>query len=65
MWFAEAARALAGQAGLLLNWRPQDFWAATPEDLAIALDALRSGEGVSDAADMATVARLKEQFPDG
>lgn len=53
---------LAGQAGLLLGWRPQDFWAATPEDLAIALGALRpAGEPVADAA---MLSQLKEQFPD-
>lgn len=61
--FADGARVLAGQAGLLLGWRPQDFWAATPEDLAIALGALRpAGEPVADAA---MLAQLKEQFPDG
>ena len=32
--FAEAARELAGQTALLLGWRPPDFWAATPAELA-------------------------------
>ena len=32
--FAEAARELAGQTALLLGWRPSDFWAATPAELA-------------------------------
>ncbi|MEQ1726347.1 MAG: phage tail assembly chaperone [Sphingopyxis sp.] len=62
MRFTESARQLAGQAGLLLGWRPNDFWAATPEDLALALGALRPSD--PEAADAALVARLKEQFPD-
>ena len=32
--FAETARELAGQTALLLGWRPPDFWAATPAELA-------------------------------
>ncbi|MEQ1687017.1 MAG: phage tail assembly chaperone [Sphingopyxis sp.] len=63
MRFAESARQLAGQAGLLLGWRPDDFWAATPEDLGLALSALRGDE--EPAADTAMLAQLKEQFPDG
>ena len=32
--FAESARELAGQTALLLGWRPPEFWAATPAELA-------------------------------
>ena len=32
--FAGAARELAGQTALLLGWRPFEFWAATPAELA-------------------------------
>lgn len=32
--FAASARLLAGQTALLLGWRPPDFWAATPAELA-------------------------------
>ena len=32
--FAESARVLAGQTALLLGWRPPEFWAATPAELA-------------------------------
>ena len=32
--FAETARELAGQTALVLGWRPPDFWAATPAELA-------------------------------
>jgi len=66
MSFADLARQLAGQAGLLLGWRPEEFWRATPEELAAALAPL----GVMAAPqageiDGATMARLKEMYPDG
>ena len=32
--FTESARELAGQTALLLGWRPPEFWAATPAELA-------------------------------
>lgn len=32
--FAATARELAGQTALLLGWRPPEFWAATPAELA-------------------------------
>jgi hypothetical protein len=40
--FAEAARELAGQTALLLGWRPAEFWAATPAELA-AIFAVQAG----------------------
>lgn len=62
MRFSDGARLLAGQAGLLLGWRPDEFWAATPADLEAALGAWQSdGEPGADAA---MLARLKELFPD-
>lgn len=64
--FAEAARRLAGQAGLLLGWRPEEFWAATPEELASALVPLGEAMGVdAPVVDRALIARLKEMHPDG
>ena len=66
MSFAEAARRLAGQAGLLLGWRPDEFWRATPDELETAFGALAqavSGEGTPPDAQM--LVRLKEMHPDG
>jgi len=64
--FADGARRLAGQTGLLLGWRPEDFWAATPEELASALAPLGEAMGVeAPAVDRALIARLKEMHPDG
>lgn len=63
--FAQSAARLGGLAGVLLGWRPHEFWAATPEELASVLSAL-AGEGASAAPpDAATMAVLKEMFPDG
>jgi uncharacterized phage protein (TIGR02216 family) len=63
MTFSERAQALAGTAGAVLGWAPDQFWRATPAELAAVFAALAPA---SDApADAALVARMKEQFPDG
>ena len=66
MSFAETARRLAGQAGLLLGWRPDEFWRATPDELDTAFAALTAimPEGAAPP-DRATFDRLKEMHPDG
>lgn len=62
--FADAARQLGGDAALLLGWRPDEFWTATPADLATALEPMRqvTQAGAMDGAALRT---LQEQFPDG
>lgn len=60
--FAEAAVRLAGVTGAVLGWRPDEFWRATPAELAAVLKALVP-EG--DAATADDLDRLKEMFPDG
>ena len=35
--FAPGAARLAGLAGRALGWRPAEFWAATPAELAVIL----------------------------
>ena len=65
MEFTHAAARLAGLAGVLLGWRPDDFWRATPAELAGVLRALAGPEDAAPAADRATMTRLQEQFPDG
>lgn len=61
--FADNARRLAGAAGVMFGWPPDAFWAATPAELGALLDAIR-GEAELPP-DTATLARLKERFPDG
>ncbi|MGQ0588574.1 MAG: phage tail assembly chaperone [Sphingosinicella sp.] len=60
--FSDGAARLAGLAGLLLGWRPDEFWAATPAELAAVLGATAPGEVPASPADLA---RLMEMFPDG
>ncbi len=48
---------------ILCGWAPDVFWNATPEDLSIIVEALRSdGAGPPDTV---TLARLRKAFPDG
>ena len=44
MTFSQTAVRLAGLAARALGWRPGEFWAATPAELALSL-------GVEEAAD--------------
>jgi uncharacterized phage protein (TIGR02216 family) len=60
--FSEAAARLAGMAGALLGWRPEEFWRATPAELAAVLGAMMP-EGASASAD--DLGRLMEMYPDG
>jgi hypothetical protein len=64
--FAETAARLAGMAGALAGWRPDEFWRATPAELEAVLMAL-AGPALDTAQPpaAATIAALKEQFPDG
>lgn len=60
-FFGEAAARLSGAAAMLLGWKPDDFWAATPAELALAL---QGGPAVSEAPDEATIEALRRRFPD-
>jgi hypothetical protein len=57
--FGQAAARLCNAAALILGWRPEEFWKATPAELALALDA-PSPEG----PDFETIEQLKQRFPD-
>jgi hypothetical protein len=54
--FAAAALRLAGLAARLLGWRPAEFWAATPAELAAALAPFAA----PPALDRGDLARLME-----
>ena len=63
--FGEAAARLAGVAGWLLGWRPDEFWRATPDELACVLKAARGeDEGGAGGVDGAELARLMGAMPD-
>lgn len=61
--FSEGAARLAGIAGALLGWRPDEFWRATPAELGAVLGALM-GPGEA-AASRDEFKSLMERFPDG
>lgn len=63
--FAERAVRLAGIAGTLAGWPPDIFWRATPADLEAVLVALAGDAPVCAPPSPATIASLKERFPDG
>jgi uncharacterized phage protein (TIGR02216 family) len=58
--FGEAAARLCGVASLLVGWRPDEFWDATPAELALAMTAGTS----ADAPDSKTIEALRLRFPD-
>jgi hypothetical protein len=62
--FADAAGRLAGVAGWLLGWRPDEFWRATPAELAAVLRAARGEEAVGEGVDGAELGRLMGVMPD-
>ncbi|HEX8655587.1 MAG TPA: phage tail assembly chaperone [Allosphingosinicella sp.] len=62
--FSDCARRLAGIAGVLLGWRPDEFWRATPAELAAVLKALTGHDG-GEPASRADLERLERMFPDG
>lgn len=59
--FSEAAAGLAGLAGALLGWRPDEFWQATPAELAAVLGAMCPAEEAASSKDLT---RMMEMFPD-
>lgn len=57
--FGAAAARLSGQVALLLGWMPDAFWAATPEELATVLSAMRQSDG--ESIDRSTIDKMMEQ----
>ena len=55
--FGLAALGLCGLAARLLGWRPPEFWAATPAELAAALPP----PGTPASLDRAELTRMMEQ----
>ena len=61
MRFGERAANLSGLAARLLGWRPLEFWAATPAEMASALCEDDEFEPVAGEE----LAALMARFPDG
>jgi hypothetical protein len=60
--FSQSAGRLAGLAGAVLGWRPDEFWEATPGELAGVLRAM-TGEGEAELS-LVELERLRHMFPD-
>lgn len=60
--FAETARALAGLSAWMLGWRPDEFWRATPDELAASLSG--PAPAASAPPDAQAIAALRALFPD-
>lgn len=59
MRFGQRASSLAGLATRLLGWRPDEFWRATPAELASALH-----DEAVEAVAGEELDRLMAKFPD-
>ncbi len=64
MTFTESAGRLAGMAGVLLGWPPDQFWRATPAELGAVLQAL-AGDAGPPPPTRDEIAQMMEAFPDG
>lgn len=65
MSFFRTAARLAGIAGWLLGWRPDEFWRSTPGELEAVLRAAQGGSEEADTGlDSGELERLKRMMPD-
>jgi uncharacterized phage protein (TIGR02216 family) len=62
--FADAARQGSALSARLLGWRPDEFWRATPAELAMAF-ADPANAAASAPPDRETIAKLMERDADG
>jgi len=59
--FGAAAARLCSAANMLLGWRPDEFWDATPAELVLAFQA---PPGECAPPDSEVVEELRRRFPD-
>ena len=59
--FGENAARLCGAASALLGWRPNEFWEATPAELACVLQPVTEAVELPDAE---MLEQLRRRFPD-
>ena len=64
--FGAASLTLCALAARVLGWRPHEFWAATPAELAACLaDPATQSTTLAAPLARADLARLMESDPDG
>ena len=59
--FGAGASRLCNAAAAILGWRPDEFWNATPAELALALQAPTA---VAECPDLEAIEALRRRFPD-
>jgi uncharacterized phage protein (TIGR02216 family) len=59
--FGQAAARLSSAASMLLGWRPDEFWSATPAELALALTI---ADAAAEPPDEQRIEALRLRFPD-
>lgn len=62
--FRELAIRLSGETALLWGWRPDEFWSATPAEVANIVTAMNGGSS-GTPPDREQLAELMKEFPDG
>jgi Phage tail assembly chaperone protein, TAC len=66
MSFTDGAVQLCGQCAILLGWRPQEFWTATPAELAcIVRIAVAQIDAPPDPTDLQKLMKLFPDAPTG
>ncbi len=58
--FADSAARLFGQCALMLGWRPDEFWSATPAEIGAILAAARAPQEAT-GMNRADLDRMMEQ----
>ena len=59
--FGDSAARLSSVASAFLGWRPDEFWGATPAELALAL---QTPADMAEAPGPNLIEELKRRFPD-
>ncbi len=58
--FADAAVRLCGQCALMVGWRPDEFWLATPAEVAAIFSATHEPQS-NDSVTRDDIQRMMEQ----
>ena len=61
MTFGACAARLCSVAATLLGWRPDEFWNATPAELALCL---QQPGATTELLDKPMIEELRKRFPD-
>ncbi|MEH6715313.1 phage tail assembly chaperone [Parasphingorhabdus flavimaris] len=63
--FAVSASTLSGTVSAVLGWTPEQFWEATPAELAAIFSVFADNHSGQRPLGTTQLEKLKEVFPDG